>query len=100
MKVKANLFFKYDIEGYKAGYAYRLEMEQFRIERLLRKGCIYAPKDAKYYEEPKAVEEPKKKPIEEPKEEPAKEEIKDVDHKDIEQAKVQTKRTNKRKLKK
>ena len=91
MKKKVDLFFKYDIEQYKAGYAYPIEASQVEIDRLLRRGCIYAEKSAKYYQEPKAEEKPVKKPI--------KEEVKDVDHKDTEQAKVQTKRTSKRKPK-
>jgi len=63
-KVKANLLIKYTIEGYKTGYAYKLEMFQYEIDRLLRRGCIYASESAKYYKEEVKVEEVKeaKKP--------------------------------------
>lgn len=93
---KVELFFKYPIDNYKPGYAYLVEGSDVEIERLLRRGCIYASKDAKYYEvEKKAI----KPPVEVAEEEPVKEEIEDVDHKDSEQTKVQAKRAKKSKLK-
>lgn len=87
MKRKVDLFFNYDIDNYKAGYAYTLEISEVEEKRLIRRGCIYPSKDAKYYQEQKPVKEILE-------EKPVKDEVKDVDHKeDSEQTKVQAKRS-------
>ena len=90
-KKTVSLHFNYDIDNYKAGRAYKLELTEVEEKRLLRRGCIYASKDAKYYQEEKEIKEVLKKEPEMVN--PAKEEIKDVDHKDSKQAKVQTRRS-------
>jgi len=88
MKNKVSeLFFNYAIDfkgkSYKKGYAYKLNMNDVDIKTLLRMGCIYAAKDAKYYQEPKIEIKPVEKTvIQEVKE--------NVDNKTIEPAKVQT----------
>ena len=95
-KRKVDLFFNYDIGEYKAGYAYTLEIDEVTEQRLLRRGCIYPSKDAKYYQGQKKPEEKVTKKDDEP----VKEEIKDVDNKDIKQAKVQKRTTASGKSKK
>lgn len=103
-KKNVNLFFNYSIDEYKVGWAYKLNITEAEEKALLRRGCIYASKDAKYYQEQKPTKPTEKKPVE-----PAKAvdpikvaplevkpigndkgEVKDVDSKkDIQQAKVQ-----------
>ena len=85
-KKTSNLFFKEDIGNYKAGYAYKLELKESDIAKLLRQGCIYAAKDAKYYQEQKEVKNTKPKEIEQDVNE-------NVDNKNIEQTEIQTKPT-------
>lgn len=86
---KRDLLFKENIEfkgkKYLAGFAYTLELEAFEFNRLTRMGCIYASKDAKYYQE-----EEKQAPIKKAKNKKvAKKEESNVDHTDIEQAEIQ-----------
>jgi len=95
MKNKINiLHFNYETEfngkKYKKGYAYKLDMSEVDIKRLLRMGCIYAGKDAKYYKEEVKPAQVKKVVEEKPTEIKKQEVEKDVDNKNIEQAKVQT----------
>lgn len=83
---KRNVLFKSDMivkgKQYKAGYAYEMELEAFEFDRLTRQGCIYAGKDAKYYQETK-----EEKPVKKARK--SRKVKKDVDHKDSEQAEVQ-----------
>lgn len=95
---KRSLVFKSDLKvgdkEYKAGYAYELELEPHEFDRLTRQGCIYAGKDAKYYQETK--QEELKPEVEKPKvKSKKKKKVEDnVDHKpDTEQAEIQTDHT-------
>lgn len=95
MMEKRDIFFKQTLvfKGvkYLAGFAYKLELEAFEFDRLTRMGCIYADKNAKYYQEEKPIVE-----VEAPKKRGRKNkdainfEVKDnVDNQDIEQAEIQ-----------
>lgn len=93
---KRSLLFKEDIEFkgkvYKAGFAYELELEVFEFNRLTRRGCVYADKNAKYYQEQKPVEQ---KPDKVRRGRKPKKVIEDVDYKDIQSPKIQTNDTDK-----
>ena len=80
---KETLIFKE--KKYFAGYAYVLELEPYEFNRLTRMGCIYADKNAKYYEEDNKIQKKRsrKKKVD------LLEEKNNVDNKDIEQAEVQ-----------
>lgn len=88
---KRNVFFKYEVEfkgnKYRAGTTIELELESYEFDRLTRQGCIYVPKVAEYNQEETEIkqEEPKKKK----KKVSKKAKVKNVDHKDSEQAEVQ-----------
>lgn len=86
---KRDLLFKENIEfkgkKYLAGFAYSLELEAFEFDRLTRMGCIYASKDAKYYQDEKKIIPKKKAKTKKV----AKKEESNVDHTDIEQAEIQ-----------
>lgn len=109
-KQNKNLYFNYDIDTYKAGKAYKLDhLSERDIQRLLRRGCIYAPKDAKYYQE-KKVDVKKEVKIEEVIEPNLEENLivndekqdveENVDIQNNEQTKVQAKSTKSDKLNK
>ncbi len=100
MKRKVDLFFNYTIGKYQAGYAYTLELTQAEEDALTRRGCIYPSKDAKYYKEEKAevkkvakVTKDEEPEVETKVEAKAQEGVEEnVDNKDMEQTKVQTRR--------
>ena len=100
MKKKFNLTFKQDIEfegdKFIAGKSYAFDMEQYKFDRLTRRGCIYAAKDAELsnVKEEVKVEPKKPEPKKEEKKVEPKKELDNVDNKkikDSKQAKVQAK---------
>ena len=87
MKKKYKLEFRYDIEQYQSGTIHELELSEKDLNRLLRRGCIYASKDAKLTKE-KAKEEVKKVEVQ-PEKQPKKELKNVVNKKSNERSKVQ-----------
>lgn len=105
MKKKFNLTFKQSMEfegdNYVAGKSYPFDMEQHKYDRLTRRGCIYAAKDAELsnVKEEKKVEPKKPEPKKEEKKVEPKKELDNVDNKQIKdskQTKVQAKPANKK----
>lgn len=93
MKNKHKLKFKYDIENFQAGSVHELELTDVELERLLRRGCIFASEDAKLTKEVKK-DLPKIEKIKE--EEKPEKELDNVDNKKPrKRSKVQTKSANK-----
>lgn len=93
MKKKYKLIFKYDIESFQAGSIHELELSEAELNRLTRRGCIFAPKDAKLTKE---QEKPKPEIKEVQAEIKPEKELDNVDNKKSKQkAKVQADSTDK-----
>lgn len=55
MKKKHKLLFKYDIDKYQAGSVHELELSESELNRLTRRGCIFAPESAELTKEIKEI---------------------------------------------
>lgn len=87
MKKKYKLLFRYDMDNYQAGSIHELELTEVELNRLTRRGCIFAPEDAELTKEeveskPEEREEkPKKKVSKKASKKQTKKELDNVDNK-------------------
>lgn len=87
MKKKYKLLFKYDIDKYQSGTTHELELTIAELNRLTRRGCIFAKEDAELTK----VQEVKKQETKEIKVKAKKQSEKELDNVDNKKSKQKTK---------